>query len=290
MIEEIYINRYYGLGDVLMALGAAHALKAYGKEVTFITNPMYHGLIKACPHVKEVVSQHPKGINLNDARFGVANLHQTDAYLDYLGYKNVPASYKTIDLNIGDTLSEEYKNKNWVVLHPSTGDSNRTWPREKWVDLAYQLKMKGHNVITIGSSKDENKKAYRIPNIPSFFNQSYFDVIQLLRHSKALVSCDSGPIQLAGASNCDIIGIYTVVKGTRRLPYRTSGKSYIISPTCVHYPCYSKMWDAPTWMTYGKAKLDSGESLNDVFSKWCLCQNKYSCLSEISVNQILEVI
>ena len=85
--------RSEGMGDMLLALGAAKALKRLRGALVFIgTNPQHVALVRACPHVDEVftnndefqaiVARYPDTqltvAQLDRASFGIAPRHQTE--------------------------------------------------------------------------------------------------------------------------------------------------------------------------------------------------------------------
>ena len=130
--------RSEGMGDMLLALGAAKALKRLRGALVFIgTNPQHVALARACPHVDEVftnndefqaiVARHPDVqltvAQLDRASFGIAARHQTDAYLDELGISAAPDE-KNIELR-ADAAKLVQKDgattHRWGVMIPSTG-------------------------------------------------------------------------------------------------------------------------------------------------------------------------
>ncbi|MBK8741329.1 MAG: hypothetical protein IPM02_18230 [Betaproteobacteria bacterium] len=92
--------RMFGLGDVLMALCAAKAIKACtGAWVLLITGPSNLEIAMACPHVDQVICG-PSEIEsardilagsdksvwqLGSPGFAIARQHQVDAYVDAIG-------------------------------------------------------------------------------------------------------------------------------------------------------------------------------------------------------------
>ena len=104
--------RSEGMGDMLLALGAAKALKRLRGALIFLgTNKQHVSLARACPHVDEVFTNndefqtiiarypdvHVTVAQFDRASFGIAPRHQTDAYLDELGV-SAPPEEKNIEL------------------------------------------------------------------------------------------------------------------------------------------------------------------------------------------------
>lgn len=278
-----------------MTLCAAHALKERGQSVVIVTLPMYRELVEACPHVDEVVTEArfvENEVDLCSAAHGTADMHQVDSYLKACGVTEPDPRTKSLDLIIPDSSQLKIlsmlapKKKKRILIHPSFGDSNRTWSRENWVTLISSLISDGHQVIQIGSNQGDKGVLSDLSVSYNFTNQlSFLDLVALYRSSDILISNDSGPIQLAGASKITIIGLYSVVKGVNRLPFRTEGTSIAIEAPCPHFPCYSKMRDPNRWNQAVELLRDGTATLNDIFANWCPKGN-FSC--GISVHDVLK--
>ncbi|MBK8741330.1 MAG: hypothetical protein IPM02_18235 [Betaproteobacteria bacterium] len=111
-----------------------------------------------------------------------------------------------------------------VLLHPGGGDPNRTWPQKRWVELAQVLIAEGDQVVRIGAgSPGDGRWVLDLP-VPDILDAaqrlSLLATVALMRQADLLVSTDSGPVQLAAASDFSIVGLYSVVPGRNRLPFR----------------------------------------------------------------------
>ena len=112
-----------------------------------------------------------------------------------------------------------------------------------------------------------------------------------MRESDLLVSSDSGPVQLAAATDIGIVGLYSVVPGRNRLPYRHGAamwRARAVEPACPSFPCYDRMHDPAVMAPYVEAlrsgTLDGGRML----SQWCPEDQSYRCLrADIGTSQVL---
>ena len=168
----ICMERHAGLGVVLMALGAAKALKAASEcSIIMITAPEFRSLVESCPHIDHVVDDissarnqygNVEHVDLESIIYGFSRLHQIDAYLETFGI-TAESSMKNIDLIIGQSADDEVEQmqKSWpvrppgcarILIHPAQADRNRTWPIERWSELASKLIALGHQVIAMGST------------------------------------------------------------------------------------------------------------------------------------------
>lgn len=301
VIEEpkktVTLCRLGGLGDVCMMLAAAGAVKkTVGWRVEVITGSPYVKLAQHCPHVDRVIGPdlvsnqaQREVINLGPAHFGQQPGHQIDNYLKAIGVvaddkdKCLDLTYRSWGYNLPV--------KKRVVLHPGITDPNRTWPLEHWNELAIMLIRAGYEVGVIGSKDSADGR--------SMFTLDDKEVIDMTRqsndedpligtlnafnHSDLLVSADSGPIQLAGASDIAIVGIYSVVSGKQRLPFRRGKQGWnaiAVEPDCPYHPCYGHMREFPR------------ENLGKFFAEWCPNYNllpgiqKYGCMKSISPQQV----
>jgi ADP-heptose:LPS heptosyltransferase len=299
-----------GMGDVLMALAAAKAIRHLtGEPVVLVTNAAYVPLAKACPHVDRVFSKSELGAagheaisrsralgrfhDLNPVSFGAAREHQIDAYLWSAGLEAEPA-LKQLELHLpaeseraaAAKLDAAGVGRDAIVLHPAVSDPNRTWPHERWEALCAELVAFGKPVVLIGAA-DGNKSARRIagPGIIDLIGElDLFDTVALLRRADALVTVDGGPLHLAGASDVAIVGLFSVVAGKNRMPFRhgeAGWRSLAIESDCPQFPCYRAL-NRPE--VYTRVMIDArthGKGVNDVFATWCPNEaHRYACMQQ----------
>jgi ADP-heptose:LPS heptosyltransferase len=316
-VDAICIERRGGMGDVLMALGAAKVLKALsGRPIIMVTAPGLRALVESCPHIDHVVDDISaidgkygsiKFVDLGPAAYGISRSHQIDAYLQAFGV-SAGAEMKNIDLLPDEATEDEVKRlvNSWpertpgcarILLHIGQGDPNRTWPMECWTELASELISLGHQVVLIGitNNRQEHQVQPIVDGLLSTMNAlSALGTIALMRRSDILIAADSGPVQLAGATDIGIVGLFSVVTGSRRLPFRhgvAKWRAEEVKPSCSFYPCYEQM-NNPEIMAPFAARLQN-QSLSgaELFSRWCPDGGSFSCMKrQITVPMVMDAI
>lgn len=319
--SAICLIRSAGMGDVLMALGAAKALKAtFSLPVLLLTSPGFRQLAEACVHIDEVFTDHESLCaalarypaqsvalgNLDPVSFAISPSHMIDAYLAHF-HLQAGADLKQIEL-ARDTDAEAQVDRlmqSWpesraasarILIHPGRGDPNRTWPQSRWEELAGQLIAAGHQVVVIGHRAAIADRGIHELNAAGLIDAtdclSPLATVALMRRSLLLVSTDGGPIQLAGATEIGIVGLYSVVASGNRLPFRHGEMGWNargIAPACAAYPCYQKMHDQVMMEPIGRAVQAGQLDLPTIFSEWCLMQERYRCMKqEISVAAVFD--
>jgi hypothetical protein len=312
MPTDIFITRWSGIGDVLMALCAAHAYRAVdGGEVYFWTAPALRPLAKCCPWVN-VLESFPAdpvlpSIDLSDCSHGIGREHEVDSFCRRLGLTEVLPIHKTLDLDLppmdpdfpslafgwlGGALQRNRSGDKMILLHPGITDPNRTWPTDYWLELAHRLLMDGHIVALIGGEKegqplDLGRMSFldgssRFPNLIG--KLSLMGTIQAMRMADVVVSADAGPIQLAGASEAAIVGLYSVASGAHRAPYRHGRLGWrfrSVPPACHHFPCYPEIQNPAVWGPQRDRLMAEGHlALGAQLGHWCLRPDRarYDCL------------
>ena len=295
-MRTVTIQRLGGLGDVCMALCAAHAVKAAGAEVNFITAPCYADLARACPHVDRVLDpgEDSRGefYDLGPAFHGLAQEHQVISFCRTLGIQN--PSLFDLSLDLGGPATKfrvSHMSGGMVLLHPGITDQNRTVPAALWDALVAMLNREGIPVGVIGQSVNPDHRSVFRPagNIVDLTDAfTHLELVDFFRsfdpRKLVLVSTDSGPIQLAGATRAGIVGFYSVAPGRWRLPYRngsTHWRTMEIVPECVSAPCYSKLGYAEI-----EAGTKAGLSLGEIFGRWCP-EDRSNCFSGVRVDRIV---
>ncbi len=314
-----YIQRTEGLGDVLMALPSARALKSSHPEgkVCFITGRRYRKLVEANPYVDRVMvagegDRHEcttgKFWDLNPARFGTGEIHEVDAFLREIGIE-IPDSMKEITLKVPKGIHKkvdqllrknglhlQQRGRKTILIHPAKGDLNRTWPSLHWEKLCEMFIKKGHRVILVGNNTSDPRRGVsrvRAKGVIEFVDQlTPLEFVSLCQRADLLVSTDSGPIQLAGASNIAIVGIYTVIPGRCRLPYRHGSPMWRATPVEPDLPCagcYRYLHDNKYFAPVDKAIHEGSLTPDKLFSEWCIQEEKYVCLlRQITPERVFE--
>jgi len=302
-----------------MALGAAKALKARFNCALFLgVLPRYRALARACEHVDDVftsepalnraIAQYPPetvlGRELTAYMASVSPDHQIDVYLEACGI-SAPARLKEIELRLdpGAETQADAMIASWpalasgtarILIHPATGDPNRTWPRSRWEELAARLIAAGHQVVVIGSRSARSDRGVHDLTVSGLVTAvdrlQPLATVALMRHADVLVSTDGGPVQLAGATDIGIVGIYSVVAGKHRLPFRhgeAGWRARAVSPVCPAHPCIQGVADPAVRERIDRTLREQPGS--NPLGEWCVMPQRYHCLThEITVSMVLD--
>ena len=302
--HSVVARRLGGMGDVLMAVAALSAVKrAAGVRVFLETSAEYAGIAAQCPLIdgvftseKEVlahVSAAPAGsarcVDCSPAFHGIPPLHQVDSYLMTLGMR-LQAEAKVLELEpLADAgleaLALPPPGGARILVHAGITDPNRTWPVSFWNDLCRDLAGTGAQLVLIGKSSAGDRRDVTGIDCPGMIDLidllSLPQTLELMRQSDVLVSGDSGPIQLAGATDIAIVGLYSVVAGVHRLPFRTGPAAAIaIAPACVFHPCYPRLNDPQAVAAFTAATGVAPGDVATLFSRWCVNPDRYACVRE----------
>ncbi len=309
-LDALIVKRRAGMGDVLMAMSALSAIKrAVGIKVFLETSLDYDELASSCPlidgvfHSPQAVAsfvqqsgmKSVKYIDWSPAHFGISRLHQVDAFLMSLGV-TLADDHKGVELDLGDDarfervaalLQSVPQNRKKIVIHPGMTDPNRTIPPDVWSDIIDQQRAAGHAVVLIGRSDGVDGRGValldRSDTLDLTDKLSLLETIYLLRQCDVLISGDAGPIQLAGASDIDIVGLYSVVSGANRLPYRPEvekSRAMGLSPSCRFHPCYPKMHHPEVLSMFRQQENISDADVPSLFSRWCVNPDRYACMRD----------
>ena len=320
--QPVYaLARMFGLGDVLMALCAAKAMRHEGAWVLLITDERYREIAQACPQIGHVVcsqtelesvrlqlDDHPVSlVQLGSPEFAIVDRHQIDAYLTESGITQASPEQKQLDIELPPSISAKVEtlvgllpaistHSRRILIHPGGTDPNRTWPQERWEHLARTLIADGHQVIRIGAGQIGDARRVqdlRVAGVVDLANRlSLLETIGLMRHSQLLVSTDGGPIQLAAATDIGIVGIYSVVAGRNRLPYRHGKhmwRTRSVEPSCRFSPCYRLMRDTAVMAPYIERLRAGTLTSGQLLSKWCVRNEPFRCMTgEIGVDHVFD--
>ncbi|RYC30483.1 hypothetical protein D3273_18270 [Lichenibacterium minor] len=306
-VDALVVKRVAGMGDVLMALSALSAVRAATGLCVYIeTSPDYEGIASACPAIERVFTDadamvaHFRASGMADVRyldwspahFGISRLHQVDAFLMSLGL-TLPEACKGVRIELAAAVDVDRHlagipaGRRKVVLHPGVTDPNRTWPPQFWQALAEDLVAAGDAVIVVGETRSQDGRSVASLDRPSVLDLTdrltLDETLALLRRCDILISGDSGPIQLAGASDIAIVGLYSVVAGSNRLPHRPGDharRAVAVAPSCRFHPCYPRMNDPEA---VARFCAEDGVSPTDVpalFARWCVNPERYACVRE----------
>lgn len=315
--DAICLERHGGMGEVVMALAAAKALKSLtDRPVVLVTAPAFQGLAAACPHVDAVANDvesvrrqyaNLKHADLNPVAFGISRFHQVDAYLQALGLSD-EALPKGIEINVDASAQQEVselvaswpqraKGRARILFDVQGAGANVTWPPEQWQWLATELLALGHQVVTIGSASNpvDSASALQVEGVLDAVNRlTPLALIALMRQSDLLVSTDGDSIQLAGASDIGIVGLFSVAAGSCRLPFRNGvagWRAEAVRPSCRFHPCYRHVLDDQVMAPFSAGLQNGTLTPASLFASWCPDGGSYACMKDqITVPRVLEAI
>lgn len=304
----LYLNA--AMGDVLYLFCAARAIrKRTGASLIFLCPPHFVELARACPHFIDVwptdslteqqhalvrqAQQEQRLADFTHWSHALATLHMTDGFLAQIGLE-AEASEKELDLNVPvaatETISAFYnqhclQDKPVMLLHPNVGHANRTWPQENWYALAEMWLQTGWAVVLTGSQNNSEAgktMASRFPEgtINAIDLFSPLETVALMRRADMLVSCDSGPVMLAAASDIPVVALYSTVASVHRLPYRHGELGWQakgVDLACANGPCARHMANEAIFTTLLKRPF--GTPTTQEFAHWCLQKEPFHCLT-----------
>ena len=265
-----------------MLCAAAKAMAHRDFDVHVSTCLEYVDLVRACPWVTTVNHNYAGWYNrVDDCRFGIAGKHQVDAYLEAFGIVEPDPAMKRLELG-SFTFLDPLPSGRLCVIHPALTDPNRTWPWVRWVALVDLLKQAGYEVLQVGKEVD-GKGVWRLPGVWDLTNRlSLTETIQVIRQAEVFISTDSGPVQMAGASEARIVGIYSSVNGHHRIPFGVNAA--VVQAPCHLEGCYRLMHEPSVWAKNVKPDL------NDTFKYWCPAETNYACLSAVTPEMVMAAI
>ena len=288
----------HGVGDICMGLGTAHALADFGYRVTLVAQERFHDFIKACPYVHAVTETDRKNEIWTCTWNQLQARHQIDECIELCGVKNATDESKSmvvvVPQNITEAVSARFPGKDRIVIHPSASVPSRKWPTEYWQELADRLRAEGIEVVATGMTQapwTAELSASQIQGVTAAFDFTLMESVALYGQSKLLISADSAPIQLAGLTECGIVGIYSVMAPEYRLPYRHGQMGWNacgIMTACSHAPCYPKMVADHDFLWSQRAvDIKNVEGFSTMIYNWCLNEEApTSCMKAISVDEV----
>ena len=310
-LAGLVARRGGGLGDVLMAVAALSGLKrASGVLVYLETSPIYAEIAAATgeldgvftsedevrAHIADAVPDVVKHVDWSPAGHGASRLHQVDSFLMTLGVTLPPGMkalrhWPRLDADTATFtalgLGARPPGGARILVHAGVTDPNRTWPEGFWRPLLEALVTAGHQPVLIGRSDSADGRGAQALSAPGLIDLtdrlSLTETLELMRASDILISGDSGPIQLAGATDIAIVGLYSVVNGAARLPFRdgaASARTVAIDPACPFHPCYPRINDHEALGSFIAAEGLSPTDAKSIFGNWCLNPDRYACLRE----------
>lgn len=99
----------------------------------------------------------------------------------------------------------------YVVLHPGSGGSARTWPVSLFAELAQRLYHKNIDVVVTGSDGEQDlvriiERQTTIVNLCG--RTTLTETIDILRHARCVVANSTGVLHVAAACGSNVVGLY----------------------------------------------------------------------------------
>lgn len=169
--------------------------------------------------------------------------HRSEEYMyllrNYLGKEiATPRISAQIDLSSPRIIEGEY-----LVVNVNSEASSRRVPPEKWVELLTQFK--NQTFVFIGMKKEQERVTKILEMLPEDSN-SYIDlsgkttVVELaglFKHSRGLLSNDSGPAHLAAFAGTPVVVFFGAGNEQSTAPNYLRSPVLIIKDNCACSPC-----------------------------------------------------
>jgi hypothetical protein len=119
----------------------------------------------------------------------------------------------------------------YVVLHTAKTWNSRTWPQEKWEELAAELRKAGVVVVSVGktnnSAPDVRKPVFDVDvDLDLTDKLSLSQCWHVLDRARIVVTMDSGILHLAGTTDTHIIQLGSSIHPYYRAPYRNGTQQH----------------------------------------------------------------
>ena len=220
------------LGDTISAIPTINKLaKTYEQPITVFSN--LGAIFQNHPSVLEVK-------NLDDSTEGYT-VHNTMIFDDHKQHNNIDIrQFHAWDIGISLTTDElecdlyceeeiEIKSHNYVIIHPSKTWASRTWNGENWQNLVNELVNHNYDVVAIGNDNNQtewnydkqkfiSKGLYGLEGVIDLTNKTTIPQLRWLM--------DSGPLHLAGTTNCHIVHLGSSINHKLRAPWRNGNQNY----------------------------------------------------------------
>ncbi|SQB21857.1 lipopolysaccharide heptosyltransferase II [Citrobacter koseri] len=124
-------------------------------------------------------------------------------------------------------------------------------------------------------------EAYPAGVINAIDRFSALETVALMQRANMLVSCDSGPVMLAAATDIPVVALYSTVAAEHRLPFRRREAGWRcmgIDLACSHGPCARLLMNDVIFTTVLKRPFDVPTTQE--FANWCVHKTPFRCLRQ----------
>lgn len=209
----VIVRRNGALGDVLNITPIIRQLKLDGFAVDVATD--YPEALRGNPDVRGVFQSHhgnetyDRVIDLNLAYERAPLLHIVDAYAEAAG---VTLSDKTLYLARSSAIGEGGA----VVMHCAKSWDSRTISQHTWQAVADALIARGNRIVVVGTKRDMTVDGA----IDKRDALTLSEIAGVIDRAALFIGSDSALLHVAGTTSAPIVGIFTCVDSSRRLPFR----------------------------------------------------------------------
>lgn len=196
----------------------------------------------------------------------VSVAHMVEHYLDFAGALGLANPQARFELpNDGHAVASAER---WVrefgaapiALHIGATKPANRWPLDRWRQLAARLADGYGDVVCFTGGPAEREAAEELQrSVPSAKclagRTSLLELAELLRRSRLLISCDSGPMHLAGAVGCPVVALFGAADERRTGPYGEAARVVRTRPPCA--PCGRKHCNQPSHLCMDELSVDS---------------------------------
>ena len=131
---------------------------------------------------------------------------------------------------------KEYENgksiDSYIVVGPGGSWRAKCWPPERYGELCREFALRHRIPVVVIRAPGEEAVAEAVcraalPAKPIVIGTTIEELMGLLAHARCLVAADSGPLHMAAALGCKVIGLYGPTDPARNGPF--SGDAIILS-------------------------------------------------------------
>lgn len=178
--------------------------------------------------------QDNNGIEKKFSHIDTRQLHAMDLGFQLMSHQ-MEYDYTPNHIELGYEIPEKY-----VVCHITQNWPNRTWDVQNWQRLVDWLSK--NKIFTILIGKDHSEKVHDSISIepivkacPKLDNLYGLDLCnklglekmyQVIKNGMVLITMDTGPLHIAGATNTHILQIGSAQHPLLRIPYRNNTQNY----------------------------------------------------------------
>lgn len=223
--QPIVIKRKYAIGDCILATGLIRDIKKIRPQSKIFVETDYPEVFANNPHVAgahtglfrlKKLTQDALTIDLDGVYEKRTNVHIVEAYYDE-ARKLIPdlpePDFKTElyplprDMAWARNLKQSLGTDKLCLLHADSSWTGKTWPREKWGELANRLVNSGWHVAVVGT----HPKHPEIKDAIDLTQQgSLLQLAALCSQSQLFIGHDSGPLHVAMSMGCPSVGLFGV--------------------------------------------------------------------------------